>query len=354
MVPGRYFDGISSRGQDVSVSAGDGTLTIDGPDLHREIFAAQLRLTMARAPAPICITIGDGSVCELADSPQSRALLEQIGVATSIESWLHAHRAMLLCLAALLLAVMAGVWRWGIPLAADLIVDHVPPAWDREVGDSVLQQLESGKVFEPSSLPAARQEQLQRRFEALVKPAGVPEYRIAFRRLGAPNAFALPGGSIVVGDELVALAPDDDAALMTVLGHEMGHLHYRHGMRALVRATLFSAVAAWYLGDISGVAAGAAAGFTSLSYSRDAERAADLYALQLMQANGLSTRPAVVLFQRLVDWQPGPRGDAGGAAAGHIQVPEYLSTHPDMRDRIHLFEQGGEARPVAHGSAPSP
>jgi Zn-dependent protease with chaperone function len=184
----------------------------------------------------------------------------------------------------------------------------------------------------------------------LKKGAGAPQYRIVFRRLGVPNAFALPGGCIVVADEIVALAPQDDAALLTVLGHELGHLQERHGMRGIVRASLFSAVAAWYLGDISGVAAGAAAGFTSLSYSRGAEQSADRYALRLMHDNGISTRPAAELFRRLADLQPDRTAGSTVAPGRGAEMPEYLSTHSDVRGRIALFENE-DTEPAAAAAA---
>jgi predicted Zn-dependent protease len=66
-----------------------------------------------------------------------------------------------------------------------------------------------------------------------------------------------------------------------------------------------------------------------------------------MRANGVSTHPAVLLFQRLIDWQPARPTEATVATASHVEVPEYLSTHPNMRDRIFLFEQG-------NGEVPAP
>jgi len=90
---------------------------------------------------------------------------------------------------------------------------------------------------------------------------------------------------------------------MTVLAHELGHLHYRHSMRALVRSTLLSAFAAWYFGDFSSFAAGATAALTGLEHSRAAEHEADLYALSLMRANRISTHGAAVLFCKIERWQ---------------------------------------------------
>ena len=157
-----------------------------------------------------------------------------------------------------------------------------------------------------------------------------------------------------MSDELVALAGDDDEALLTVLAHELGHLAHRHSMHALVQTALFSALAAWYFGDVSTFVASAGAGLTALRYSRAAENAADIYALRMMQANGVPTRPAAELFKRLagdvVGAKTAPDKDSAKAPrkagiAAQVEVPEYLSTHPDVRARIALFEHGAAAAP---------
>ena len=72
----------------------------------------------------------------------------------------------------------------------------------------------------------------------------MPAHRIEFRksRIG-PNAFALPGGSIVITDELVALVDGDAAVVTGVLGHELGHVRHRDGMRMLLQASAVGVLA---------------------------------------------------------------------------------------------------------------
>ena len=80
----------------------------------------------------------------------------------------------------------------------------------------------------------------------------MPRHRLVFRksRIG-PNAFALPGGTMVMTDQLVELVDHDDAVLTGVLAHELGHLQARHGMRMLVQATAIGAVSSLVFGDFS-------------------------------------------------------------------------------------------------------
>ena len=78
------------------------------------------------------------------------------------------------------------------------------------------------------------------------------DVRVEFRA-GEVNAFALPGGIIVVFDELVELAGDDERVL-GVLGHELGHVVHRHSTRQLIQALGIAALAGVVWGDFSSVA----------------------------------------------------------------------------------------------------
>ena len=80
--------------------------------------------------------------------------------------------------------------------------------------------------MEPTKLPQADQQRIRDNFAALRRPDDPGHhYQILFRkggRLGA-NAVALPGGTIVVTDELVKLI-GTGAGMMGVLAHEAGHV----------------------------------------------------------------------------------------------------------------------------------
>jgi len=345
MVAGRFFDGQSSRARPALFCLGTGSLRIECDGHVREVAVADLEFALSRGRAPTRISLRGGGLCELADSPQTHVLLRALGARRTALERLESHRNAILGVLISFLALMALIWRWGIPLAADRIADRVPVAWESNLGAKALRQLDEGGVFRPSTLADARQARIRAAFARLRLPEGSTPGHIVFRRLGVPNAFALPGGTIVMADELVALAQDDDSALMTVLGHELGHIQARDGLRALVRATLFSTLAAWYLGDISSFVASAGAGITSLSYSRAAEAAADGYALQLMRANAISTRGAALLFRRLAGATTGRDGDQAQTASASA-IPEYLSTHPDIQERIRRFERGTDASAV--------
>src|SRR5690606_40050887 len=99
-------------------------------------------------------------------------------------------------------------------------------------------------------------------------------------------AFAMPGGTILLTDELVQLAealqPQQPQQALTqilgVLAHEVGHVEHRHALRQFVQGTIVAAAVTWYLGDVSSLLAAAPTALLNTRYTRNFEREADAYA----------------------------------------------------------------------------
>ncbi|WP_444989289.1 M48 family metalloprotease [Halomonas mongoliensis] len=151
------------------------------------------------------------------------------------------------------------------------------------------------------------------------------------------NAFAVPGGIIGVNAGLFAFA-EEEAALVSVLAHELGHLSQRHYARGQARAeqTQVPAMAAMLAGMLIaaagggdagiGVAMGSQAAFIQdrLAYSRRFEQEADRIGLQAMAQAGYDPEAMVRMFramQRMASLQGG-------------NPPEFLLTHPLTESRI--------------------
>jgi hypothetical protein len=154
-------------------------------------------------------------------------------------------------------------------------------------------------------------------------------YRLEFRAspIIGPNAFALPSGIIVMTDELVQLAKNDPEVL-AVLAHELGHVHHRHTMRRLLEGSATVLIIAGVTGDIASAASLAATAPTLLlqtRYSRNNEREADRYAIEMMKKAGLDPRYLGALLARL-ESEVGRRG----------ALPSFLSSHPSTEERGRL------------------
>ena len=137
------------------------------------------------------------------------------------------------------------------------------------------------------------------------------------------NAFAAPGGQIVIMRGLIdrARTPDEVAA---VLAHEIGHVEARDTTRNALRAAGSAGLLALVLGDFAGGSAVVVAAEYTLnaSYTREAEAAADVFALDMMEAAGADAEALATFFDSL-----------GKIERTLPDLPEYLSSHPETTDR---------------------
>lgn len=373
-VAATYFDGRSSRAHAVklSIEGRDAVLRqADGTELRRAPLAA-LRVSERVKRAPRLVTFADGAFCEVTDHARFAALLDASGhregwVVRAQNSWRLAALSVLGLVAALALGYFV-VLPWG----AGVVARSVPPALEARLGEATLSSIDDG-LLKPSALPVAEQERIRADFGALKRPPDPGhQYRILFRqggRLGA-NALALPGGTIVVTDELVKLA-GPGPGLMGVLAHEAGHVAQRHGLQQILQASAVGALAAYFLGDYSSVLAGVPAAILSLRYSRDHEREADAYAVEVMRDNRLPVSAFADVLQALesaheqeVEEQAAESGSGqqGGASATSAEREtkrerrsrraagdagndddggSFFSTHPLTRERIEALRAAG-------------
>ncbi len=144
---------------------------------------------------------------------------------------------------------------------------------------------------------------------------------------GIPNAFAFPGRHIVLLSGLVKQARSAEE-VAGVLAHEMGHGLERDPEAFFVR-NLGMQVLIQFLTGQSGSQSPFAAGafLLQLRYSRDAERAADNHAIEILKQARILPEPTADFFLRDA---AKPSGEGG--------VLSYLSTHPSSKERAKLFQ----------------
>jgi Zn-dependent protease with chaperone function len=194
----------------------------------------------------------------------------------------------------------------------------------------------------PSQLATAEQHRIEaawRQAADALPPGQVPQWTLVFRksRIG-PNAFALPGGTIVMTDELVKLVDGDTQVLSAVLAHELGHVEHRDGLRMLVQATVLGGIGSLLLGDFSSVLAAAPVLLGQAHYSRQAEHRADVYSLRVLKAAHISPSAMVKLFDKLAEQRSHDKPKADEKPEESLLGIAFAS-HPTDAERIAFFKQ---------------
>ena len=141
------------------------------------------------------------------------------------------------------------------------------------------------------------------------------------------NAFAVPGGYLYVNIGLIRAA-ENESELAGVIGHEIGHIVGKHGVKQMTRQLGLAAVAQLALGEdqnkLEQMVAGLAANGVLMKYSRDAEREADIYAVQEMYDAGVDPEGMATFFEKLLKLQKGKPS----------KLEQMFSTHPPTTERI--------------------
>ena len=175
-----------------------------------------------------------------------------------------------------------------------------------------------------------------------------PPFSVEVVQLPVVNAFALPGGRIIVSGKLIAEAksPEEVAG---VLAHELGHVYYRHPEAQFTRLMGMQLLLTLATGTSGGDALGGLAGLlTILRYSRAAEAQADDFARRLMAEGGIDPSGLRDFFTRMQE-------KSGGASTGGILsgIGSMLSSHPGTAERIASIKPlpPGKARIVLSAQA---
>lgn len=331
-----YYDGKTSARWPVRVRGAADGLQVEGEGFD---FTVPLRDVEVDAPltgSERALHLPGEALLQTADHAAVEALFPQ---RHPLQEFVHAlERRWPWALAGAAFLALLSWWLVvdGLPLGAKFAAGFVPHEAEAKLGSQVLGALDL-QFCKPSSLDAARQEALRARLAALT--AGLDDgytYRLELRDCPAlgPNAFALPGGSVVFTDSLAKLARNDDQ-VSAVLAHEIGHVRHRHALRAMLQAAGLAALSAAVLGDVVSITSLAVSVPTAIlqrGYSRGFEAQADEYAFARLKAVGISPE-AFADVMVLLEKSAGAKAEPGGHAL------DYLSTHPATASRIERARQ---------------
>lgn len=232
-----------------------------------------------------------------------------------------------------------------VPLALILGMDHitgalarhVPVEWEQKLGSEVFDQYKINGHLLPD-------EKAKALLEPLVQPLldANTDQRFTFNfhisRDDEVNAFALPGGQVVINSGLI-LKAQGAPELLGVVAHEMAHVTQQHGIRNIMgTAGIYLTVNA-LLGDMTGLLAliaDAAPFLINQTYSRSFESEADREGVALLHRAQIDPQGLVTFFETLKQEEEKKLKELAGEDNSELakSTLSLLSTHPTTDDRI--------------------
>ena len=331
----QYYDGYSSRAHAVRARVVDGTLTTSREDgqlvrsdqLNALIISPRLGLTVRS------IRFAEGAKLESHDHGAIERLERRCGTggAHRLLHRIESNWRVTIFSVVVMATLAVGGFVWGVPALARHAALAMPAGLAHDLGSGTLATLDQ-VLFDPSELTPARRDELQAQFDQLAAHYPETPLHLVFRR-AMPNAFALPDGTIIVTDELVALA-EHDHEILAVIAHEVGHVHERHALRMALENSVVALVALVYIGDAtqaSALVASLPAVLANAHFSRTHELEADKFASDLLTRAAIPQHHFADILRRL-DRELSGREQSSST---------YFDSHPGTEERARRFLNPG-------------
>ena len=321
---------ISAKGLTVRFDEGNGLDELNLPFRVLSVSAGglnhdQLVVRWGTAPSTRTVYLKDPSLITTFRSAAPPELMKELDVtAATVRRTRSRNRTAWGIAVATIGALMVGIW-----LSMDLLVgwavDRIPLDWERRIGESAFEDfLIQHPAVKDGAAVAAVQEISERLSDHI--PDNPYIFKIAVVESEVVNAFALPGGYVVVFTALLKEAENGEE-VAGVLSHELNHVIERHALQRIVKQLGLVTVVGIIVGDQQGLARimkQIGVELLSLKFGRNQETEADLTGLQLLHRSRIDPSGMVTFFQRLT------KNERGGV--------EWLSTHPMSAGRAQRLE----------------
>ncbi len=321
-----YYDGATSRPQEATVRVGEhNTLEVELPGGDRfqwplehegmawERSRAMLRLAFGEHPRRVLL---------IRDEPFIESFVLRMrytGRQGTYDRMLAIARSGPVLFFLGVIAVLVCAYLWVLPWTAERLVMVVPRSVDERIGEAAYQQLALA-LREDRDRTRALQEFGDR---LKLAPSYAPTYHVVLD--DQVNAFALPGGHIVVFTGILDKM-DSAEELAALLAHEATHVEERHSTRMIARSMAGYLFLSLLIGDVNAVVAVVADNanaLRNLDYGRGLESEADGVGQQRLWENGVDPQAMVKLLELLQR-----------EASDMPQKVAFLSSHPLTSERI--------------------
>ncbi len=282
---------------------------------------------------PRRLTFADGAVFETEDNAGiDRLLSERLAASETFLARLEVFHPRLIVIALIAIGLIFATIRYALPVLANMAAAVTPTPVIELIDRGALETIDRA-FLKPSNMDQIRKDEIGAGFAALaaLSDTGQIGLDLIFRDGGiiGPNAFALPGGTIIMTDQLVRLAGTDDE-IFGVLAHEIAHVEERHSLRQIYRSLGIAALIAMIGGDSGEIVEDVLAQgslLLTLSYSRRFESQADTRAVDLMKAVGRDPAALATILERITE------------KCRNCGKTSWYTTHPGTEGRSEAIRQ---------------
>lgn len=285
------------------------------------------------------ISTADESVLEFHSVPQIAQLSDQLNTGLARNELSRRLKLVLGFFVVTGLILWLGMLATGAMVRS--IVGRVPPEFEKQYGEEMLEEFKLEMGFASDTNQAA---QLTALAGPLLRalPGRQPQWQFHVVTNESPNAFALPGGHIVIFTGLLQLAERPEEVLGTV-AHEVAHVTKKHSFRKQIASAGPFLVFQIFLrgrGGALGAVAGGSALLVTQSFSQEFEKEADDAGWRYLVAANIDPRGMTEMFRKLKAYE---------AKQKHVAlVPQAFSSHPELEKRISRLE--AKWRKLSHRS----
>ena len=330
MYTGTYYDGRSSRGRAASVQVLPDLMYITYTDddqnpikhvwqvanIHQGHFVNNTSITLRYGDYPMeSLTVNEPDFFESLKSANPHKRFN----ASDFEFLRSKGLKGATIIAVAFIALVVVSYFYILPPVAEFWAARIPMSMEEKLGDKMYDNVMQGYSID---------QRLTREANEYWRAMHVSSpYTVNITVVHEPvaNAFALPGGQIIVFDQIIKDMKDYDE-LAGLLAHEYSHVKLRHSVRMLSRNLAGYLFVSILLNDASGTLAVIATNANSLkelNFSRQMEHNADEGGYDLMQQARISPEGMLKLFHTLKNTH-----EEG------ISIPQFISTHPLTDERI--------------------
>lgn len=334
-LPARYYDGRSAVAHAVTLKVA--AYGIDIIDENGQLLARWPRRGLRLGSS---FAESGGLAITLDRAPDARAVATTRETAQALIALLpdvtarrrQHSRGMVLRYGAVILAILA-IGAFVVDRLPEMVAPFIPFETKHTVGIAVAEAIfpEARNCLAPHGLARLRALGEQLRTAARI------EHELEIQVVDHPmvNAFAAPGGVVVLTRGLIERAEDPDQ-VAGVLAHEIGHVQHDHPTVSVLRGLGITAMLQLLTGGSAMETQANAGGLIALlSYSRAAEEEADAAGIAMLEESGVNADGLSRFFSILARME---------ATNGY--VTSWLSTHPPTEARRVATERATAGSPA--------